>query len=95
MVMNHIPQVFADRIVNVVVTGSLIRLELAALAAPPGEGEKSALLATQILVMPLEGFLASFGMLEAVVKKMVADGVLKPRPQAEGNAVAAAPATRQ
>ena len=33
--------------------------------------------------MPLDGFLASFGMLESVVKKMIADGVVKPRPQAE------------
>jgi hypothetical protein len=78
--MNHMPQLFADRIVNVTVTGTLIRLELGAFAPPAAEGEKPVLQATQMLVMPLDGFLASFGMLDSMVKKMVADGMLKPRP---------------
>lgn len=78
--MNHMPLLFADRIVNVMVTGTLIRLELGAFGPPAAEGEQPKLQATQTLVMPLDGFLASFGMLDAMAKKMVADGMLKPRP---------------
>lgn len=86
--MDHMPQLFADRIVNVTVTGALIRLELGALAPPAAEGEKPKLQATQTLVMPLDGFLASFSMLDGMVKKMVADGMLKPRPNGEPAPVA-------
>lgn len=81
--MTQLSQLFADRVINVAVTGPLIRLELGAMAPPAAEGENPSLQVTQTLVMPLDGFLASFGMLETVVKKMVADGMLKLRPPAE------------
>lgn len=86
---------FADRIVNIAVTGPLVRLELAALVPPAKEGDKSGLQPTQSLVMPLDGFLAAFGMLETVVKKMLADGVLKPKPAGEAATSAEPPPARQ
>lgn len=79
------PTHFADRIVNVSVTGSLIRLDLATLVAPAKDGDKPSLQSSQTLVMPLDGFLASFSMLEAMINKMVAEGMLKP-PQSPGPA---------
>jgi hypothetical protein len=30
--------------------------------------------------MPLDGFLQSFGLMDAVVKKLVADGLIRPQP---------------
>lgn len=93
--MNHLPQLFANRIANVAVTDPLVRLELDALAPPAGEGEKPALQSTQNLVMPVEGFLAAFSMLEVIIEKMVAVGELKPRPQAEQAVAPIAPPTRQ
>lgn len=76
--MPYVSQLFADRIVNVAVTGTLVRRELGALAPLPSDCNKPVLRTTQALVMPLDCFLASMGMFESVVKKMVADGVLKP-----------------
>lgn len=68
---------FADRLINIAITGNLIRLEFGTLQAPKAEGQKPQLVATQTLVMPLEGFLPSFGMMDTIVKKLVADGVIK------------------
>lgn len=56
--------------------------------SPAKEGGKPGLALTKTLVMPLDGFLQSFGMLETVVKKMVANGVLTPRPAGVANAPA-------
>ena len=92
--MSHSSHIFADRIVNLAVTGPLIRIELAAMTPPAAEGEKPELRPTQILVMPIDGFMASFGMLEVVVKKMVADGMLKPK-QPEPAPSPETPSTRQ
>ena len=72
--------IFADRLSNLSITGNLVRLELAALQAPAVQGGEPQLMPTQNLVMPLEGFLPSFSMMETMVKKLVADGVLKVQP---------------
>lgn len=80
--MNSSP-LFADRIINVAVTGSLVRLELGSLAPPQTKEQKPELQACQTLVMPLDGLLASLGMLDALVKQLVADGQLKPKSPAE------------
>jgi hypothetical protein len=61
----------------------VVRIELGTLALPASEGAAPTLAPSQTLVIPLDGFLASFGMLESVVKKMIADGMVKPKPQAE------------
>ena len=72
--------IFADRLSNLSIPGNLVRLELAALQAPAVQGGEPQLMPTQTLVMPLEGFLPSFSMMETMVKKLVADGVLKVQP---------------
>lgn len=93
--MAHHAHLFADRSVNIAVTGPLVRLELATLVSPAKEGDKPGLAPTQTLVMPLDGFLQSVGMLDTAVKKMVADGVLTPRPAGVANAPTEPPPTRQ
>ena len=73
------PHIFADRMLNVAVTGPLVRIELGTMQMPTGEGQTPQLQATETLVLPLDGFLASYSMLESVVKKMLADGMVTPR----------------
>jgi hypothetical protein len=69
--------IFSDRIVNVAVTGQLVRLELGMIQVPSGEGQSPQLVPASTVVMPLDGFVASMGMLDSVMKKMLADGVLR------------------
>ena len=57
------PPLFADRLLNLTVTGPLLRLDLGTLKTPVVEGQKPQLQPSQTLVMPLDGFLASFGMI--------------------------------
>ncbi len=79
---------FADTIINLSMTGQLIRLELGTaelgtaepVTNPEGKQEVR-LNSTQTLVMPLEGFVRSFGMQEQLIKKLIADGVLKAQQQ--------------
>ena len=80
--MPNSPHLFSDRIVNLSVTGPLVRIELGTLQLPTAEGQKPQLVASQTLVMPLEGFVQSFGMMEGIVKRLVADGVIKTQPAA-------------
>jgi hypothetical protein len=70
---------FADTILNIAITGNLVRLDLGIITpvqTPEGKQELRAT-PTQQVVMPLEGFVRAFGMQEQIVKKLIADGVLK------------------
>jgi hypothetical protein len=71
---------FADTLLNVSITGSLVRLDLGTMIPAKSAEGKSGLRATSTLqvVMPIEGFVRAFGMQEQIIKKLVADGVLKP-----------------
>jgi hypothetical protein len=73
---------FADTILNISVTGALVRLELGTVVPTAAQDGKQELVTspTQLVVMPLEGFLRAFGMQETVLKKLIADGVIKPQP---------------
>jgi hypothetical protein len=76
---------FADTILNVSITGNLVRLDLGTVVPTNTKTGKQELRATPTfqVVMPLEGFVRSFGMQEQVIKKLVADGVLKAEPKVE------------
>ena len=84
---------FADAVLNITVTGALVRLELGTLTPAPGSNGKQefATTPTQQVVLPLEGFIRAFGMQETVIKKLITDGVLKAQPAA----AAAAPVTAE
>ena len=76
---------YADTILNITVTGPLVRIDLGTLN--PVKGESGNLEqrpnVTQQLVMPLEGFARSFGMQEQVINQLVKDGVLKKQPESK------------
>lgn len=76
---------FADTILNIALTGNLVRLDLGTVTPTQPQDGKQALRATptQQVVMPLEGFARAFGMQEQVIKKLIADGVLQAQPAAE------------
>lgn len=76
---------FADTILNIAITGNLVRLDLGTVTPIQTKDGKQELRATptQQVVMPMEGFVRAFGMQEQVIKKLIADGVLKAQPVAE------------
>ena len=80
---------FADTVLNVAITSALVRLDFGTVSPVQGADGKQELRATPTfqLVMPIEGFVRAFGMQEQVIKKLLADGVLKARPAGdEGDA---------
>ena len=77
---------FADTLLNIAITGNLIRLDLGTVVPALSRDGKQELRTTptQQVVMPLDGFVRAFGMQEQVIRKLVADGVLKPQPPQDG-----------
>ena len=76
--------IFADTMLNITVTGALVRIDLGTLTPVTSAEGKQEVRATptQQVVMPLEGFARAFGMQESVIKRMIDDGILKPKDQA-------------
>lgn len=70
---------FADALINIAITGPVVRLDFG-VAVPvktPDGKQEVRVNPTQQVVMPLEGFIRAFGAQENVVKKLIADGVIK------------------
>jgi hypothetical protein len=78
---------FADTILNVVVTGNLVRFDFGTVIPAPGKDGTQEMRATPTLnmVMPIDGFIRAFGVQEQLIKKLVADGVLKAVPAQAGS----------
>lgn len=75
---------FADSIFNVTVTGNLVRIDLgvAELGAANAEGKQEVrLVQSQQIAMPLDGFVRAVGIQEQVIRRLVADGVIKVQPR--------------
>jgi hypothetical protein len=94
-------ELYSDGFANIVVTGTIVRIDLMALVGQDAEG-KPKFEARRRLVMPLDGFLRSFTMSEDVVNKLQKAGVINRRtPPADGptiqasTAPAAAPAKKK
>lgn len=69
---------FADRLTNLQIVGNTVRLEFSVLDMVPGNNQNEPKLNVgHVLVMPLEGFVQAFNGQDSVVKKLLADGVLK------------------
>jgi hypothetical protein len=78
-------ELFIDGFGNIMVTGTMVRIDLVSLVEPAAEGKQPRFEHRERLVMPLDGFLRSFGMAESVVQKMVDAGVVaKRKPGDEG-----------
>lgn len=82
---------FADTISNIAVTGPLVRIEFAAtVLTQNAEGKQDArLVPNQQIVLPLEGFVRSVGIQEQIVRRLIADGVIKTQPATGAAPVAA------
>ena len=81
---------FADAAINISMTGSLVRIDFGTVVpAASNDAEKREVKVSHNhqLVMPLEGFLRLYGMQEQIVKKLIADGVIKQAPTAAQNAI--------
>ncbi|GIL02759.1 MAG: hypothetical protein BroJett030_26580 [Alphaproteobacteria bacterium] len=89
---------FADGIVQVAVTGTVVRIDFGTHAmpdedAPPQpeqQNDAPPIMPRMRLVMPVEGFGQSVALLEQVLAKLISDGVLTRLPGNQGP-VAAAP----
>lgn len=76
---SHMNTTFADTILNISVTGNLIRLDLGTVVPIDTLDGKRELqtTTTQQVVMPLLGFLNAFKMQESTIKKLIESGSLK------------------
>lgn len=76
---------FADAITNIAVTGTLVRIELSTASLTQNdEGKQEVrMVPHQHLVMPLEGFVRAVGVQEQIVRRLIADGVVKVQPPTE------------
>lgn len=72
-------ELYVDGFGNIMVTGTVVRIDMVSMVEPAGEGSQPRFEHRQRVVMPLDGFLRSFGMAEGVVKKMVDAGVVAMR----------------
>ena len=72
-------ELFADGVIGVAITGSVVRIDLGAhkIEPPPADGaapgQRPGLEFRRRLVMPLDGFAQTFGMLEQVMRRLVED----------------------
>jgi len=84
---------FADRLSNVQIAGNTVRLEFSVLDIVPGNTTAEPRLSvSHVLVMPLEGFVQAFNGQDSVVKKLLADGVLRSNVASPAVAATQAPA---
>jgi hypothetical protein len=67
---------FADRILNLAVTGNLVRLEMGASKVPSSGTGEHVLEPAFTLVMPLDGFLQSVEVMNTVINQLVASKVV-------------------
>jgi len=73
---------FADRILNIAITGQVVRIELGSAQIPvDGKGDPQ-LIPSQLIVMPIDGFVSSAGLMDQVMKKMLENGIIKLRDDA-------------
>ena len=87
--------IFADTIVNISVMRGVVRLDLGPIEEPSKDGKEAKVSVTDRLVMPIEGFAASFRMQEAAVKRMVElRNAAQAKRAAKGEGEAAAPAKK-
>jgi len=70
-------QIFVDQFIDIAVTSGVVRIDLAALSpTEKGADGKPALHFTQRIIMPIEGFLKSEGMIQRMIDVLVDRGVV-------------------
>ena len=72
-------EVFADVVGNISIDGGVIRIDLVSLSPTvKDENQKPVFAFKQRVVLPLDGFLRSFSIMEGFIKQLVNAGVVKP-----------------
>lgn len=75
--------IYADQVTNISIHGGVVRLELATVAElPKQQNEQIKMRISHHLVLPLDAFLKSFDIQQAIVNKLLQDGVLKKKDEA-------------
>ena len=79
--MSALPEVYADTMGEITLSGGMVRIDLVSLAgsSQKKEGEQPKLEPRMRVVMSPDGFLRSFGAMENLVKQLVDAGLVKPR----------------
>lgn len=78
------PEVFADGMGEITLSGGMVRIDLICLSATQKDSEgKPELELRQRVVMPPDGFLRSFSAMEDLVQKLIKAGVVKQRDQTD------------
>lgn len=81
---SHSP-LYADQILNLAVTGPLVRIEFAAIPMPDArQAGAPELVPSQVVVIPIDGFIRSFGIFEQAMKKLIESGVVKVQDDKQG-----------
>lgn len=84
-------QIFVDQIVDIAVTSGVVRIDMAAFSPTEKAADgKPALRFRQRVVMPIDGFLKSEGIIQRMIDVLVENGVVT-RTQAPPKTDAAAP----
>ena len=85
-------EMYTDGFANIVVTGTIVRIDLMSLAGQDADG-KPRFEVKKRVVMPLDGFLRSYAMSEDVVNKLQKAGVVNRRtpPPAPGPMIQSSP----
>lgn len=78
---------FADAIGEIALVGSTVRMDLVSLGGEKDDKGQPKPVFRQRIVMPVEGFVRSFGVMAQVMQQLEKQGVIK-RAQAEGKAPA-------
>ena len=71
--------IYADAVSNIYLRAGVVRLELSVMDEAPKADETVRMRASHHVVLPLDAFLQAVRMQEAVIKKLIDDGVLKKR----------------
>lgn len=94
-------ELYSDGFANIVVTGTIVRIDLMALAGQDAQG-KPRFEVRRRLVMPLDGFLRSYAMSDDVINKLQKAGVISRRnpppvagPTVQASAAEAPPAKKK
>lgn len=80
--MNTTPNLYIDGIGQIHITDGLVRIDLMALEPHlKAENGQPVFAVTQRLVLSMDNFLQAFNLQEALIQKLVQDGVAKRTPQ--------------
>tara|TARA_Y100000588_G_C14020214_1_gene823911 strand:- start:152 stop:493 length:342 start_codon:yes stop_codon:yes gene_type:complete len=77
---NPVSEIFVDGVGGIVFTKGTVRLELVCASpfdSPTPEKGEPPMVPRQRLVLPLEGFLRSFGVMQNLVNKLAQEGIVK------------------